>query len=181
VAERYKGHQDIRWAYFKAANSISSDGEHHRVLSAVLKSDGGERGTLVDTLRSAARISSDDDKAAVLAEASRYYTDVDAIREAYFDAANTISSDDEHQKVLTELLHTPGLQPATLAGIAKSAQRISSDDEKAKVLSELAASDSGNTGLPTPCPNFLCSRGITHGLGRRCCDREFGQHSGFGL
>jgi hypothetical protein len=58
--------EPVRHAFFSAANTINSSGEHRRVLMAVLERNKLEAETLRDISRSATQISSDGDQAAVL-------------------------------------------------------------------------------------------------------------------
>jgi len=121
--------------------SISSDGDHARVLSTLLAAHGDDHDTLARVLGSAEKISSDGDKARVLKEAVARYSDDELIRKAFIDAANSISSDGDHQQVLVALVHRQGIGAATVGGIAKSAQRISSDGDKSRVLVELVGAN----------------------------------------
>ena len=123
--------------YFEAVKSISSDGDHARVLSTLLAAHGDDRDTLVRLPGSAQKIASDGDKARVLKEDVARYSDDELIRNAFIDAANSISSDGDHQQVPVALLHRQGISAATVGGIAKSAQRISSDGDKALVFEQL--------------------------------------------
>ncbi len=133
----YRPTGGVDMAYFEAANSISSDGDHARVFSKMLFSHGDDHNTLTRTLLSAQRISSDGDKARVLKEAVASYNEDASVRKAFFEAANSISSDGDHQQVLVSLAQKQGIGADTLAGIANSAQRISSAGDKARVLIEL--------------------------------------------
>jgi hypothetical protein len=129
---------EARQNFFRATDSISSDGERHQVLSAIIRRDGQNKETLDRVLHSAAMISSDGEKASVLEDAAAYYKDDPALRRAFFDAAGTISSDGEHRRVLDALLRRPGLGAETLRDLLYSTARISSDGEKGVVLTEFA-------------------------------------------
>jgi hypothetical protein len=129
---------EARQNFFRAADSISSDGERHVVLSAIIRRDGQNKETLDRALHSAAMISSDGEKASILEDAAAYYKDDPALRRAFFDAVATISSDGEHRRVLDALLRRPGLGTETLRDLAHSTATISSDGEKGAVLTELA-------------------------------------------
>ena len=117
--------------------TISSDGDHARVLSTLLAAHGDDRETLARVLRSAGKISSDGDKARVLKEAVARYSDAETISTAFIETTNSISSDGDHQQVLVALVHRQGINTVTIDKIAKSAERISSDGDKARVLEEL--------------------------------------------
>jgi hypothetical protein len=90
-------------AFFETINSISSDGEHARVLSSLLKRRELSKDTLMRLIRSAEKISSDGEKANVLVNAVRVYASDGAALSAIADAAKTISSDGEKQRVLSAL------------------------------------------------------------------------------
>src|SRR5258708_35659213 len=90
-----------RESFFDSVDSISSDGEHRRVLASVLERYGPDRETLVLALRSAKRISSDGEKATVLVQAADFRMMDDTARTNFFRAADSISSDGEHRRVLS--------------------------------------------------------------------------------
>ena len=97
------GDARLRAAFFDALRTVGSDYEHHRVLSAVIKSPSLSREALMDVAASAARIGSDYEKATFLVEAaSRYQTD-DGLRAAFVSAMRTIGSDYERGRVETRL------------------------------------------------------------------------------
>ena len=127
---------DLRDSLFGAADTISSDDDHERVLSELVGRDPNDAETLTLALHSAARISADGEKAKILAEVAERYKGQEGIRWAYFKAANSISSDDEHHNVLSAVLKSDGGDRETLVASLRSASRISSDDDKAAVLAE---------------------------------------------
>jgi beta-lactamase regulating signal transducer with metallopeptidase domain len=131
---------DLRSYLFDAAESISSDGDKRRVLSDIVKKDGGSLETLASVARAARHISSDGDKAEVLIEMATPYRPAGGVDMAYFDAANSISSDGDHARVLSKMLAWQGDDHNTLTRTLLSAQRISSDGDKARVLKEAVAS-----------------------------------------
>jgi len=137
-AARNTLNDEARQNFFRAMDSISSDGERRQVLSTMVRGGGQDRATLDRVLRSAAMISSDGEKSAILVDAAAYYKEDPALRRAFFDAVGTISSDGEHRVVLDALLRRPGLAAETLRELARSAGRISSDGEKGVVLTDLA-------------------------------------------
>ena len=130
---------EARQNFFRAMDSISSDGERSQVLSAMVRRGGQDKGTLDRVLRSAAMISSDGEKSAILVDAAAYYKEDSALRRAFFDAVGTISSDGEHRGVLEVLLRRPSLGAETLRELARSAARISSDGEKGALLTDFAS------------------------------------------
>ncbi len=131
---------DLRSYLFDAAASISSDGDKRRVLSDIVKKDGGSSETLASAARAARHISSDGDKAEVLIEMATPYRPASGVDMAYFDAVNSISSDGDHARVLSKMLAWHGDDHNTLTRTLLSARRISSDGDKARVLKEAVAS-----------------------------------------
>jgi beta-lactamase regulating signal transducer with metallopeptidase domain len=131
---------DLRSYLFDAAGSLNSDGDKRRVLSDIVKKDGGSLETLASAARAARHISSDGDKAEVLIEMAAPYRPAGGVDMAYFDAANSISSDGDHARVLSKMLAWHGDDQNTLTRTLLSAQRISSDGDKARVLKEAVPS-----------------------------------------
>jgi len=127
-----------RESFFDSVDSISSDGEHRRVLASVLERYGPDHETLALALRSAKRISSDGEKATVLVQAADFRLMDDAARSNYFRAADSISSDGEHRRVLSEILKKNADKDILVRSL-RSASGISSDGEKGAVLSEAAS------------------------------------------
>jgi hypothetical protein len=130
---------DLRSYLFDAAESINSDGDKRRVLSDIVKKDGGSLETLAKAARTARHISSDGDKAEVLIEMAGPYRPSGGVDMAYFEAANSISSDGDHARVLSKMLASHGDDLNTLTRTLLSARRISSDGDKARVLKETVA------------------------------------------
>jgi hypothetical protein len=131
---------ELRPYLFDAAESIHSDGDKRRVLSDIVKKDGGSLETLASAARAARHISSDGDKAEVLIEIAIPYRPAGGVDVAYFDAANSISSDGDHARVLSKMLASHGDDHNTLTRTLLCAQRISSDGDKARVLKEAVPS-----------------------------------------
>ncbi len=126
-----------RESFFDSADSISSDGEHRRVLASVLERYGPDRETLTLALRSAKRISSDGEKATVLVQAADFRMTDEMARTNFFRAADSISSDGEHRRVLMAVIKK-NADKDILVRALRSASGISSDGEKSAVLSEAA-------------------------------------------
>jgi len=127
----------VRESFFDAVDSISSDGEHRRVLASVLERYGPDHETMSLALRSAKRISSDGEKATVLVQAADFRLMDDTARSNYFRAADSISSDGEHRRVLSAVLKKNSDKDVLVRSL-RSASGISSDGEKCAVLSEAA-------------------------------------------
>src|SRR5438034_11771371 len=83
---------------------MASDGEHRRVLFAVLEKDGASRDTLVLVLNSAARMASDGEKGRVLSLAADAPAFNDSVSADFLHAVNTMASDGEHARVLMTLM-----------------------------------------------------------------------------
>jgi beta-lactamase regulating signal transducer with metallopeptidase domain len=130
---------DLRAYLFDAAESISSDGDKRRVLSDIVKKDGGSLETLARVAGAARHISSDGDKADVLIEMASPYRPGEGVDTAYFEAANSISSDGDHARVLSKMIDLHGDDHSTLTRTLVSAERISSDGDKARVLKDAVA------------------------------------------
>ena len=128
-----------RESYFEAVDSVSSDGEHRRVLNAVLERYGPDRDTLALALRSGKRISSDGEKASVLVRAADFRLADQNVRSNYFRSADSLSSDGEHRRVLVSVLKKNSADRDIVVRALRSASDIGSDGEKAAVLVVAAA------------------------------------------
>jgi hypothetical protein len=133
TADLYLGDKAIAPDFFEAVGSISSDGEHRRVLSAILKKSPDIE-DILRALKSARAISSDGEKANLLIQHSAVFLDHPTSLPSLFDVINSISSDGEHARVLSSLLKRNRLGKENLMRVLRSAERISSDGEKANVL-----------------------------------------------
>ncbi|MDQ3907961.1 MAG: hypothetical protein M3268_06415 [Acidobacteriota bacterium] len=102
-AARFMGDARTRAAFFDALRTVKSDYEHHRVLSAVIKSPALGREALFETARSAADIKSDYEKASFLVEAASHYQSDEHLRAAFASAMRTIGSDYERGRVETRI------------------------------------------------------------------------------
>ena len=103
ATDRYHNDNRLRSGWFNAVNSIDSDYEHHRVLSAIIKIPNLDADTLVDVMNSAARIDSDYEKASFLIEAINKYQSDARLRTALINVAKTINSDYERGRVQKRL------------------------------------------------------------------------------
>ena len=129
-----------RAAYFEAARSISSSSETRRALTGALAERPIPEPILIDAIGITRRISSGDERAAVLVlVAERHPLSTPALRDAFFGAADEISSSSQRRRVLVALLRAQGDDPTILRGVVRSARTISSDTEKAAVLMEVSA------------------------------------------
>lgn len=98
--ELYLDRNRMMAPFFEATGKIKSDYEHHRVLSAALKTKPN-REVLAAMLESARRLSSDYEKAKFLLEAMPLYLDDTGLRASFLEAITSIASDYERGRVLT--------------------------------------------------------------------------------
>ncbi len=96
----YLTNDDMRAIYIEGVDTIDSDYEKGRVLSALLKKEPG-KATLLFTLKCASSISSDYEKAHLLLKIARSASTDDAVRHALVEAARTIDSEYERGRVLS--------------------------------------------------------------------------------
>ncbi len=128
---------EARQNFFRAMDSISSDGERGQVLSAMVRRGGQNKETLDRVLRSAAMISSDGEKGAVLTDFASLGLREAAARDGFFDAASSISSDGVRSEVLIAALSRGNLDKQGALQVVATARGISSDGEKAKVVARV--------------------------------------------
>jgi len=102
MAEGPSKDQGVADALVTAADTISSDGEHAKVLMAALNSAMAKDGVIL-VIRSAEKISSDGEKARVLTRIAERYGNDPQIGSALRSAAKSISSDGEYRRVMTAL------------------------------------------------------------------------------
>jgi hypothetical protein len=100
----FLNHSSSMPTLFDTINSLQSDGEHARVLTALLKRQELGRENMLRVLRSAERISSDGEKANVLVHAARVYASDATALSAISESARTINSDGEKQRVLSAVM-----------------------------------------------------------------------------
>jgi beta-lactamase regulating signal transducer with metallopeptidase domain len=120
--------EGARSAFFTAVNTINADGERAAVLSAALRIPQLDAVTLQEIAGSAQRLSSDNDKANVLIQASGRGT-----TPAFFAAVRSISSDNDKRRVLSHMLERNASADAAKS-IVEAAGTLSSDNDKAEVL-----------------------------------------------
>lgn len=132
-ADLYLNNKAVAPDFFSSIGSIHSDGEHRRVLSAILRKSLGNE-NIFRTLNSARAISSDGEKASLLIQHANVFLIHSSAVPALFDTINSISSDGEHARVLIALLKRQTLSRENLMRLVRSIEQISSDGEKANVL-----------------------------------------------
>jgi|GEM_PF-591106 len=146
AALRYGSGGPVRVAFFRALNTMHSNGERRETLSAFLRNSKLSREDLVEVLESVARLSSDGEKASLLVEMTKHYQEDAGLRAAFFKATDSVQSSGENRRVLSALLEKkPSAE--TLLSILQSTKRISSDGEKAALLMEMAKDCVNNSEL----------------------------------
>lgn len=146
VALKYGSDDTVRMAFFRALNTMHSDGERRATLSVFLRNAKLGREDLVEVLESVARLSSDGEKGSLLVEMTKHYQEDAALRAAFFKATDSVHSSGESRRVLSALLEKkPAVE--TLLSVLQSAKTISSDGEKATLLVEMAKDCVGNPEL----------------------------------
>lgn len=103
VADIYLNRSELLPIYFEAADRITSDYEHRRVLSAALKKNKLGQEALLKMLKSSAVIKSDYEKATFLIEAAQLFAGETRLRSAFLEVVETIDSDHERGRVLSNL------------------------------------------------------------------------------
>jgi bla regulator protein blaR1 len=105
AADQYRNDDEVRRAFFTAAESVSSSGDLSRVLIATLKRADLNDQSMITLFKVARTISSSGDKARVLIAATGY-VDGEAMEEAFLDAAETVSSSGDRGRVLSALMRS---------------------------------------------------------------------------
>ncbi len=95
--------EPVRDAFFAAADSIHSDGDRSRVLTAVLDKPGTSSAMAIAAIQSATGISSEGDKARVLVDAANRYSNDSAVNAALRKAVASLHSDGEYRAVMSEI------------------------------------------------------------------------------
>ena len=85
--------EPVRDAFFAAADSIHSDGDHSRVLTALLDRPGTSSAMVIGAIQSATGISSDGDKGRVLMDAADRYSNDPGVNAALRKAIESLHSD----------------------------------------------------------------------------------------
>jgi hypothetical protein len=93
----------LRDAFFAAVDSINSDDERGKVLSAVLAKRGVSKEVVIRVIESAIKISSDEIKARVLGQAIGASLVDPQVRTAFQKALESIQSDGEYRRLMTAL------------------------------------------------------------------------------
>jgi beta-lactamase regulating signal transducer with metallopeptidase domain len=100
--------ESVRDAFFAAADSIHSDGDHSHVLMAVLDKPGTSSVMVVAAIQSATRISSDGDMGRVLLDAADRYSGDSGVNAALRKAVESLHSDGEYRAVMSKITQPRG-------------------------------------------------------------------------
>jgi hypothetical protein len=138
VSPQYLAEDDLLDGFFEAVRSIRSDGDHRRVLESILEQSRAN--SLSRVFQSAAKISSDGDKTAVLVKSVRLLSNSEQEQLDYLKSARSIRSDGDRRRALEALLQSDELTPAARLNLLRAAAEIHSDGDKARVLSKAAES-----------------------------------------
>ena len=95
--------EPARDAFFAAADSIHSDGDRSRVLTALLDKPGTSSAMAIGAIQSAIGISSEGDKARVLLDAANRYSNDPGVNAALRKAVESLHSDGEYRAVMSEI------------------------------------------------------------------------------
>ena len=100
--------EPVRDAFFAAADSIHSDGDHSRVLLAILDRPGTSSVMAIGAIQSATGISSDGDKGRVLLDAADRYSKDPSVNSALRKAVESLHSDGPYRAVMSEITRRAG-------------------------------------------------------------------------
>jgi hypothetical protein len=93
----------LRDAFFAAVDSIGSDDERGKVLSAVLTRRGVSKEVIIRAIESAAKVGSDEVKARVLGQAIGASLVDPQVRTAFQRALESIQSDGEYRRLVSAM------------------------------------------------------------------------------
>jgi len=143
IGQRYGASDTLRHAFFATTNTMASSSERRRVLLALIGTGSRDKQTLIEVVRSAARIASDHDKGTVLRTVAGLDPLTDpALRHEFFEAVATLASSSERTRVLLAVLgearargHDNPDGNAVIAQLALSAAtKLASSSDKVRVL-----------------------------------------------
>jgi beta-lactamase regulating signal transducer with metallopeptidase domain len=105
IGQRYGGSDTLRHAFFATVNTMASSSERRRTMLALLGRGSRDEQTVIEIVRSAAQMSSDDDKATVLRTVAGLDPLTDpTLRHEFFNSVTTISSSSDRARVLLAVL-----------------------------------------------------------------------------
>jgi beta-lactamase regulating signal transducer with metallopeptidase domain len=100
--------EPVRDAFFAAADSIHSDGDHSRVLIVLLDRPGTSSVLVIGAIQSATGISSDGDKGRVLMDAADRYSKDPGVNAALRKAIESLHSDGQYRALMSEITRRAG-------------------------------------------------------------------------
>jgi len=100
MTQHYQEDASLRSAFFKAADTLRSDGESRRVLSELLAKKPAVE-TLQAVLQSTKAISSDGQKAALLGEMTKECVSNPELLASFLEVSNSLRSDGEYRRVMS--------------------------------------------------------------------------------
>jgi tellurite resistance protein len=125
-------------ALVSVVDSMRSDYERHRALSALTRGGGLDAPTIDRVLEAAAHTKSDYELAGLLIETVDRVPDT-AARPAFLTVVGMIRSDSERGRVLKAVCHAGKPSPTALEGVVQASLAMTSDYERAGVLVAVAA------------------------------------------
>jgi beta-lactamase regulating signal transducer with metallopeptidase domain len=143
IGQRYGASDTLRHAFFGAINTMASSTERRRVLLALVGRGDRDEQTLIEVVRSAAKMASDHDKGGVLRTVAGLDQLTDpALRHEFFAAVATMASSSERTRVLLAVLgearargRANPTQNAMIARLAlNAATELPSSSDKVRVL-----------------------------------------------
>jgi beta-lactamase regulating signal transducer with metallopeptidase domain len=140
VAKHYTPDDEVRTAYLDAVMSMHSSYDQSRTLLPLLMKDDLPASSVAQIVKVVSRMSSDNDKASVLA---RVMNDrvvlTSGVRDAIIAAAGTIRSDNDRSRTLVAVAKGGELANAQLINLLGTVKAMSSGYEKANVLVAVSA------------------------------------------
>ena len=128
-----------RAAFFSALDTVQSDFEHHRVLTALTGRSDLAPETAAAMLASGAAVDSDFEAASFLLELVKRQSIEGNLRAPFFRAVDSISSSFERGRVLQAVAKRADASPETLLAVLRAASSMGSDFEISQVLVAVAS------------------------------------------
>jgi beta-lactamase regulating signal transducer with metallopeptidase domain len=149
IGQRYGASDTLRHAFFGAINTMASSTERRRVLLALVGRGDRDEQTLIEVVRSAAKMASDHDKGGVLRTVAGLDQLTDpALRHEFFAAVATMASSSERTRVL-------------LAVLGEARARGRANPTQNAMIARLALNAA--TGLPSSSDKVRVLRAVVHG------------------
>jgi len=132
AADLYLNNDAVSPDFFVTIDTLKADGDRRHVLSSLLEKDLSSQ-NLLRTLKAAAGISSDGDKATLFITYADPYLRQSAVVPDFFASINAIKSNGDRRNIYLAFLEK-NLNHEILLRVLRSAAGISSDGDKAAVL-----------------------------------------------